>query len=333
MNIYDHIDANRRRIFFILLLFPAALYALTWMCCAALEYLGGNSFMWMNFAWRQANLVFPFVVGAAALWVAVAWFGAASGTLLGIAQARRLADDENPETRRLVENVALMAGLPTPAIYLIDDSSLNAFATGRNPKHSALALTTGIVEKLEKRELEGVIAHEMAHIGNRDTAVMGIVLVGIGVFALVGEVLLRSSLRPRVEYGRDRDRGRGRDRMVLLLIGAACLLFGYVIAPLIRMALSRRMEFQADATAAKITRRPDALADALEHISQDPVIEVIEGRPFVGNVYIENPAAEAKRSRGSGMSLWSTHPPIADRIAALRRMARGLDAGESQNLL
>jgi heat shock protein HtpX len=225
--------------------------------------------------------------------------------MLDMTRARRVTFEENRELFRLVENTAIMAGLPTPKIYIIEDDSLNAYATGRNPSKASIALTKGIVEKLEKAELEAVIAHELAHIGNRDSLLMLIVVAGIGCFLFLcalcfrgaGESLLRGK------------KGSTKNALVLCFIGVMFYVFGYVVAPVLRFALSRRREYQADATAVKITRNPNALARALAKIARDPRSKILAKSSLVGNMCITDPVSYSR--------LYCTHPPIKDRITAL----------------
>jgi heat shock protein HtpX len=255
----------------ILFAFPAALFAMIFL----LSYLAvmtdilspdetnvfyavaGDDFLGQ--ALQFALMVFPAILVVAFIWITIAYF-AGGKIILGMTQAHRITLEENRDLFRLVENTAIMAGLPTPEICLIDDSSMNAFATGRSPKSGTITLTRGIVDKLSKAELQAVIAHELAHIGNRDTRLMLIVVAGIGCFTFFGQLLLRSVFRSR-------SRRNGKAALVLLMVAVACLLFGYVVAPLLRFALSRRREYQADATAVRITRDPEALSQALAKIA------------------------------------------------------------------
>ena len=234
--------------------------------------------------------------------------------ILKMAHARRVTFEVNRELFRLVENTAIMAGLPTPEIYLIKDESMNAFATGRKPEAASIALTDGIVKKLDKAELQAVIAHELAHIGNRDTRLMIFTIAGIGCFTFFGELLLRTALR-----GGRRSRKSGKGALIILVVSIACLVFGYIVAPILRFALSRRREYQADATAVKINRDPEALSRALAKIALDPRVEVLDANPLVGNMCIANPA-ETMGFVGLESRLYATHPPIKDRIDALENM-------------
>ena len=310
MNVYDHIASNGRKTVFILCAFPIALFITLFLFSLPLVMMEGARTTLTGDALEYTLMVFPWMTLGVFIWVGIALFMGGS-MVLSMANARRVTFEENPDLFRLVENTAIMAGLPTPKIYLIEDDSLNAFATGRSPETGIVALTRGIVKKLDKNELQAVIAHELAHIGNRDTRLMLITVAGIGCFLFFGELLLRMALRG----GGGRGRNNGKAALFLILMGVACLVFGYIIAPILRMALSRRREYQADATAAKITRDPDALMRALTKIAFNPRVESLDSSPLVGNMCIANPA-EQSFFKG----LYCTHPQIDDRLAALEKM-------------
>ena len=212
-----------------------------------------------------------------------------------------------------MENLCIAAGLPTPKIYTINDTAPNAFATGRDPKHAAIALTTGIIQKLNKQELEGVIAHELSHVGNRDTLVMTVVSVLVGTIALLSDWFLRS-----MWYGgrsNDRD-SRGNTLFIVLAIVAAIL--APIIATLIQLAISRRREFLADASGVLLTRYPEGLANALLKISSDKEPLEVANRG-TAHLYITNPL-KGQAAIGWFAGLFNTHPPIQARIKALQEM-------------
>jgi heat shock protein HtpX len=319
MNVYDHIDANRRRTFLILALFPLTLLALTALVCFVLaeaaELPQGS-----EVALGLTMKVFPWLTVAVFVWIGVS-YGVGDRIILDSAAARRIEPGDDPRLFSLVENVAIMAGLPMPELYLIDDESLNAFATGRSPETASVALTKGIVAKLKPNELEAVVAHELGHVGNRDTRLMIIVVTGIAFFMFAAEICFRIALTaPSRRFSGSRSKDDGSLRAICLAVAAICWLFGLFAAPLIRMALSRNREFLADATAARITHNPDALADALQAISADPRVEVLDSRPLVGALCVANPLSRG----GLTAALYATHPPIEARIARLRGMARSL---------
>ena len=234
---------------------------------------------------------------------------------LWTAGARPIAKQDNPYVYRLVENLCITAGLPLPKIYLINDPAPNAFATGRDPKHASIALTTGIIEQLENEELEGVIAHELSHIKNYDIRLMMIVIV------LVGTVVLLSNWFFRISFlgGRRRDsRGGGQIQIVLMVVGLVFLILSPIIAKLIQLAISRKREYLADASAALLTRYPEGLAQALQKISQHKQ-PLRRANKAMAHLYISSPFGGSKKFMAK---LFSTHPPIEKRVEALHKMGR-----------
>lgn len=218
--------------------------------------------------------------------------------------AKEATREEYFDLYNSVENLAITAGLPKPRVYVIQDSVPNAFATGRDPKHSAIAVTTGLLAILEKNELEGVIAHEMSHIGNRDILVMTVVVVLVGFLALVSDMLLRSMM---FGGGRDRDNKGGG---ALMVIGIVLLVLSPIIGALIQMAVSRKREYLADASGSLLTRYPEGLASALEKISAHSG-KMKKASNATAHLFIANPFGKAKQ-------MFSTHPPVEERIKRLR---------------
>ena len=231
--------------------------------------------------------------------------------VLGVSRAKPIEKKDNPQVYRLVENLCIAAGLPLPKIYVIDDTATNAFATGRDPKHAAIAFTKGILQKLNKQELEGVTAHELSHVGNRDTLVMAVVSVLVGTIALLSDFFMRS-----MWYGgRDRE-GRGNQVFIILAIVAAIL--APIVATLIQLAVSRRREFLADASGVLLTRYPPGLASALQKISADREPLEVANRG-TAHLYIANPL-KGREAKAWLAGLFNTHPPIEARIKALQEM-------------
>lgn len=221
-----------------------------------------------------------------------------------------------PQFFNVVENLTIAAGLPMPKIYIIEDSAPNAFATGRDPKHAVVCATTGLLQKLNKTELEGVIAHELSHIGNFDIRFMTLVVVLVGTVTLLADWLLRISIFGK----RDRDNDNGNP---LALIGLVLVILSPIIATLIKLAVSRKREFLADASGALLTRYPEGLASALEKISRDR--EPLEAaNNATAHLYIANPLKDKDNNgpRSWLAGLFDTHPPIEERIKRLREMGR-----------
>jgi heat shock protein HtpX len=237
---------------------------------------------------------------------------------LAISRARQVDRQAAPELFRLVENLTIAAGLPLPRIYIIDDTAPNAFATGRDPQHAVVCVTSGILQKLDKTELEGVIAHELSHVGNYDIRVMTLVVVLVGTITLLADWFLRFSFFG----GRRRGNDRGGDQLglILMIAGIVLAVLSPIIATLIKLAVSRQREYLADASGALLTRYPEGLARALEKISKDTE-PLEEANKATAHLYIVNPLkGQEGRSAGWFASLFNTHPPIADRIKRLREM-------------
>ena len=228
--------------------------------------------------------------------------------VIAMAHARPAAKEEYPHLVNSVEGLAIAAGLPVPKVYVIDDSAPNAFATGRNPEHAALAVTTGLLDKMDRTELEGVIGHEMAHVKGYDIRFMTLVAILAGMVVLISDWLLRS-----MRWGR---RNRGNSNPIILVIALAAAILAPIFATLIQLAISRRREFLADAQGALLTRYPDGLANALEKISADhEPLEV--ANKATAHMWIANPL---KEYGGWVNNLFSTHPPVEERIQRLRAM-------------
>lgn len=234
--------------------------------------------------------------------------------VLSMSGAKPIEKKDNPELYRLVENLTIAAGLPLPKIYIMEEFAPNAFATGRDPKHAAIAFTRGILEKLDKHELEGVAAHELSHVGNRDTLVMTVVSVLVGTIAILADMFMRS-----LWFGNgDRDNKGSAIFMVLAIVAA---ILAPIVATLIQLAVSRRREFLADASGVLLTRYPQGLANALIKISADkyPLRAAHTG---TAHLFISNPLKKARDGGGTNWftNLFNTHPPVEERVKALTEM-------------
>ncbi len=262
-------------------------------------------------AWYLDNIAILVVAFLFALAMNVAGYWFSDRIALSSAGAHEASEAEYRELHRIVENLAITAGLPKPRVYIINDPAPNAFATGRDPEHAALAVTTGLLSALDRSELEGVIAHELAHVGNRDILVMTVAVVLAGFLAMLADIGLRLSYFG----GGDSDRGKNP----LVLIG---VVVGIVLAPiaaqLIQLAISRKREFLADASGALLTRYPEGLASALRKIAAYDA-PLARASHATAHLYISNPFGGHERGRFVAR-LFSTHPPIEERIAALRGM-------------
>lgn len=293
-SLYTHQAENVRRTWLLLGAFVVLIAALGWVFSAY---------------WGNA-LVFPIVLAFAILGSFFSyWY--ADRLVVAVTRARPVAKRDDPELYRLVENLSIAAGLPTPRIYLIDDPAPNALATGRNAQKALVAVTRGLRERLEEPELEGVLAHELAHIGNRDMVVATVAAVLAGVIVTLAHVFTRASF----STGGRRSRGRGSG--ALLAIGVlAAIILAPLAATLLRLAISRRREFLADATGALLTRYPEGLARALEKIAATP-LPMRHAPEMTAHLWISEPQ-HRHREPGFLGRLFLTHPPIAERVKRLR---------------
>jgi heat shock protein HtpX len=298
--VYDRIGENRRDTFLLMLVFVALLAAMS----IAIGIILGLPYPYAPL------LIIPFLA------YALFSYYASSRVALAISQAHKVTKEDEPELFRTVENLCIGAGLPMPEVYIIEDRSPNAFATGRDPKHAAIAVTRGLLQKLDHLELEGVIAHELSHIGNYDIRLMTIVVVLVGLMALMADFMLRLTFFGAGRRSGNRDRSGGSAVLIIYAVALLGVIITPIVAQLIRLAISRQREYLADASGALLTRYPEGLARALEKISADPE-PLHEANKATAHLYINNPLHE----HGSFLNdLFSTHPPIADRVARLRAM-------------
>ncbi len=254
--------------------------------------------------------VVPFVILGTTIWFLVDWL--IHNSLIRMATGSKpLERIENKRVYNLVENLCISKGMKIPRIYVIEDDSLNAFASGISARTFSVTLSRGIINKLEDDELEGVIAHELSHIRNRDVRLMIVSIIFVGIFAFVAEMAFRSIRFGALSRGK---KDTGIAILVVIVVSAIC----YLIALLLRFGISRSREYMADAGAAEMTRKPYALASALRKISNDPLIEAVENRD-VAQLFIENPQPEEQKFSFS--NLFSTHPPIQKRIELLDQFA------------
>jgi heat shock protein HtpX len=299
LNIYDAVAANRWRTVGLVGVFTGLV--------ALVGYVGGE-----YFTPGGGIALLPAALGFSALTSAGSYF-AGDKLVLAQSQAKALPADAEPQLRNIVDTLAIGLGIEPPKIYVIDDTAPNAFATGRDPKHASIAVTKGLLEKLDRAELEGVIAHEMSHIVNRDIRVMLLVTVLVGTVALISDGLLRS-----MQFGGGRRRGRdgGGGAGIIAIVAIVLAILTPIIATLIQLAVSRQREYLADASGAMLTRYPPALASALKKIAADP--EALEvANKATASLYIANPL----KDRPAFMDgLFNTHPPIAERVKRLEAM-------------
>jgi len=298
---YKEIDSNKRNTIFLLFFF--------------FIFVGGLGYLLSWYFDNQLIFFVAIIVAIIQSWVSYYY---SDSITLAISGAKEIPRKEPfLELHRLAENIAITAGLPKPRLYIIDDSAPNAFATGRDPKHAAIAVTSGLLTKLNKTELEGVIAHEMSHVGNYDIRLMTIVVTLVGIVALLSDWFLRWTW---FGGGRKRDsEGGGQIQGIIFIIAIALAILSPIIATFMQLALSRKREYLADATGALLTRYPEGLAAALEKISKDK--EPLEvANKATAHLYVENPFKDEEGSRSWFAGLFNTHPPVEERIKRLRAM-------------
>ena len=299
----DRIAANKRNSLFLIAIFLAFV--------AVFGYVIGYAWIGDPIS-ALFGLVLAFVVGTISGLVS---YYAGERIVLAASRAREVTHDEAPQLFNVVEEMAIAGGLPMPKVYIIKDSAPNAFATGRDPEHASVAVTSGLLEKLNRDELQGVIAHEMSHVGNFDIRYSMLVGILVGTTVLISDFFLRS-----LWFGGGRRReGGGQAQIIMIIVAVVLAILAPIFARLLQLSISRQREYLADATAVKFTRNPKGLADALQKISGDR--EVLEAaNRATAHLYIVNPI---KRFEKRATGLFSTHPPIEERIQILRSMETG----------
>jgi heat shock protein HtpX len=290
---YSEIAANKRKTLFIMLIFIVVVGAMGWLLS---EYLSGGA----------PSITIGVLIGSAVYAVITYYSGMRMS--LAVNGAREIQKSDNPRLWRIIENLAITDGLPMPRVFIMDDPAPNAFATGRDPNHAAVCATTGILDLMTDSELEGVFGHEMGHVKNYDIRVSMIAFALTAVISLIADILLRMT------WFRGSDRENNSGGQVFLILGIVGAILAPLVATMIQLAISRKREYLADATSALTTRNPEALASALEKIGQ--VGSTLQRQnSATAHLFFANPL-----KGGALANLFSTHPPIADRIERLRNM-------------
>src|SRR3989338_8028433 len=292
-SIYTHADSNTRKTWFLITFFLVFVIAVGWLFSYVLD---------------SSAILYLAVILSVSMSIGSYWFS--DKLVLSMAHAKLIEKKDNPELYRLVENLCITAGLPVPKIYIIEEAQLNAFATGRDKNHAVVAVTRGLLQRLDKNELQGVIAHELSHIGNKDMLVSTVVVILVGVVSLLANFFLRISFLG----GRDNDNKQAAALMMVLGLVAAIL--APIAATLIQLAISRKREFLADADGALLTRYPEGLASALEKISDD-MTPMKTANTATAHLYIDSPF-NAKQGKNWFINLFQPPPPVEERIKALR---------------
>jgi len=296
---YSQITQNKRKTVFLIIIFSMVILLISWV-------LG------MQFDSPTLGILIGTMV--ATIMILIGYFKGDS-VALAASGAKPIERRDRPELYDLVENLCITAGMPMPKVYIMHDPSANAFATGRDPEHASIAVTTGLLSIMTKAELEGVIAHELSHVKNYDIRVMTLVVVLVGVIVLLSDLILRSTF---FRTGR-RNQDSGQVALILVVVGLVLAILSPIIAELIKLSVSRSREYLADASGSLLTRYPDGLADALQKIAEHDR-PMARANHATAHLFLANPFDPHVQKKFE--SLFSTHPPIEDRIAKLRGMTR-----------
>jgi heat shock protein HtpX len=309
---YSHQDSNIRKTWLLMALFFVVVIGIGWV---------------FSYVYQSPGILYIFVGVSILMNIVSYWYS--DKIVLKMYRAVPVTNESHPDLYNIVENLSITAGLPMPKVYVIPEAQPNAFATGRNKEHAAVAVTAGLLEILNRSELEGVIAHELAHIGNRDILLSTVVVVLVGFVSLISDFFLRSHILGVSGGSGDRD---NRAQGILMIIGIVFAILSPFIALLIQLAISRKREFLADASGALLTRYPEGLASALEKISSYSGVQMKRANNATAHLFISNPfgidahahehdTGQPRRGMLGGFSkLFMTHPPAADRIKILRGM-------------
>ncbi len=302
-NIYEASAENKRKSFIIVMFFVLFTTLSVWVISQAFGY-------WIGYDASGFGMVgIAFIISGLMSFTSYYF---SDRIILTISKARPADRKREFEYYTAAENISLASGLPKPKLYVIEDSAMNAFATGRDPEHAVVAATTGLIHKLDKTELEAVVAHEMSHIGNYDARLMSIVAVMVGTIVLTGDIFIRTSFLSRGNR-------KGNAGAVILIMGIVFAILSPIVAKLIQLSISRRREFFADASAVALTRQPSGMISALKKLSENHDVLEVANRG-TAHLYIVNPFKDMKSMKGRFSALFNTHPPIEDRIKALEQM-------------
>ncbi len=295
----------------LLIMFPLVILGLVWL----FFYFTRPEYSTIDDVHYSFINAAPWVIGGVLIWFLIAW-SANTAIIRNATGAKPLERRENKRVYNLVENLCIATGMSMPKINIMEDNSMNAYASGINKKTYTVTLSRGIINNLNDEELEGVIAHELSHIRNRDVRLLIVSIIFVGIFAMLTQILLRSFFYSSMMRSRGGG-GRGKGGAAIL-IALALAVVGFIITSLFRFAISRKREYMADAGAAQLTKRPKTLASALRKVSQKPKIEAVT-RKDVAQLFIENPKEQKKDLFSFFNGLFATHPPIEKRIAVLEQ--------------
>jgi len=296
-NLYIHKEQNIRRTWFLFFVFFVVIIGIGWV----FSQIYGSPVILVFF------VIFSMLMSSVSYWYS-------DKIVLKISKAKKVEKKDNPELYNILENLSITAGLPMPRLYLVDEKAPNAFATGRNTEHAVVAVTQGLIDNLNRSELEGVLAHELSHIGNRDMLLSTVVVVLVGFVALLSDFFIRSMFFG----GFGRDRNKGQSGAYLMAIGVALAVLAPFATMLIQLAISRKREYLADASGALLTRYPEGLASALEKIARNTTPLRVANKA-TNHLWIASPQKSILKKKASG--LFATHPPTDERIKRLRNIS------------
>lgn len=301
VNLYRHRDENIRKTWVLFSVFFVFVIGVTWIFS---RVFGSPSILYFG-------VIFSVLMNIAAYWYS-------DKMVLAMTKARPVTRETHRELYNIVENLCITAGLPTPKIYIVPERQPNAFATGRDSKHAVVAVTEGLLERLNRTELEGVLAHELSHIGNRDMLLSTAIIVLVGFISIVSDMFMRSLWFHGRRDSRERDGGG-----IIVLVGIIFAILAPIAATLMRLAISRKREFLADASGALLTRYPEGLASALEKISSDPT-PMRKANNTTAHLWFDDPLDDPRGERYKRTpwfhKMFMTHPPVQERLEALRGM-------------
>lgn len=300
MTLYTHKDENIRKTWLLFTMFLVVVIGIGWL---------------FSYIYQSPGILYGVVIFAVLMNIFSYWFS--DTIVLSMAHAQPIEKKDNPDLYNIVENLCITAGLPMPRIYIVDEAQPNAFATGRNPQHAVVAVTQGLLDRLNRSELEGVIAHELSHIGNRDMLLSTVIVVLVGFISILSDMFMRSAIWGSFTRRNDEREG-GQAQMILFIIGIIISILAPLSAQLIQLAISRKREFLADASGALLTRYPEGLASALEKISGSATPMAVASST-TAHLWLDDPFKGPQRTNWL-RKMFMTHPPAEERIAALRGM-------------
>lgn len=317
---YDYIESNKKKTILLILLFPVSLAILLFITIyfyALFDACTQTSKMDISILYNSLQIYWKYLIAClifSTLWTIIAFYHG-NNFIIDIIHAKKVSEKEYKETKRIIENVSITAGIKPPKLYIVEsETNLNAFTTGINQENAIIVLTYGLIQNLDNSELEAVIAHEIAHIVHQDTKLMFTIALVIGAFTFIGRSLL--GVKGKKTTKSKGSKGGG----LLLLVGFVLYIYGIFIAPIIRFTISRTREYKADAKAALLTRNPQALISALKKISKDPIIDIFNNNELMAPMCIVNPLRINISLFDKLSNLSATHPPISERIKALEVM-------------